>query len=405
MLAPHLTFIPSAPPLVRPSVLHPPRRNRLPAFRPARVTIVRVTVHAAARNDPPSDSSNPSGSHLPHQSVEKDEPTKGASRTLLGRLLVEVLSLIVGALLLLVVVAWRASQVVSLNVWRALIWLAGVRRLGKWAFSRLTAVDRLTVPVSSMLHAVKRAYDAAFAAAPTSPSTTTTSETPMRRAEGEGIEEEDHIVDNGPVVVGRSAKPSGRRLILVRHAKTLWDRESETPDHDRVLSARGKEEARVVGAELARRAWTPDVVLCSDAVRTVQTLSLLDVDAGGEAGKGAATTCTESLYYAVTGDEMAMAVDDALVGRGFRWDTTLLVVCHNPGCEELVEQLTGQRPDMGTGCAALLEYVDEDDEVESAKQSTFHLKRQSGQWTLSELIRPSVLLSASSWLDDQRERK
>lgn len=222
-------------------------------------------------------------------------------------------------------------------------------------------------------------------------------------------------------VVAATPAPQIRRLILLRHANTLWDRHTDTPDHDRVLSTRGKTEARVVGSELARLAWLPDVVLCSDAVRTVQTLSLLDIPEHPDIREGPPhertdaspssqqprTTCMESLYYAVTGDEMAMAVDNALGEHGFSGDATVMVVCHNPGCEELVEQLTGQRPEMATACAALLESVAKDGavadkmdegklskfEVEGEREEPFTLGRtRVGDWRLLQVIKPSGLM-------------
>lgn len=152
---------------------------------------------------------------------------------------------------------------------------------------------------------------------------------------------------------------TGRRVILVRHAKTEWTDAAaariDVDDHARGLSVVGRYEASAVGSELRRLGWIPDTILCSDSVRTVQTLDLL---LGMDSTEIAAhATYTDTLYYAVSGEEMALAVDDALVvadvSLGDR--TTLLIVCHNPGCEELVEQMTGHRPAMGTACAALLQ--------------------------------------------------
>lgn len=176
-----------------------------------------------------------------------------------------------------------------------------------------------------------------------------------------------------------------RRLVLVRHAKTEWERQSEVADHERELSARGQEEARVVGAALMTKGWVPHRVFCSDAVRTVQTLRLLNIT---EREGQEETLCTESLYYAVTGEEMAMAVDAALGERGFIDRTTLMVVCHNPGCEELVEQLTGHRLDMGTGCAALLEF---DENKEEEEEEVFRLSPRRQGWELVDVLKPGVL--------------
>ncbi|GAB5449533.1 SixA phosphatase family protein [Gymnodinialimonas sp.] len=58
-------------------------------------------------------------------------------------------------------------------------------------------------------------------------------------------------------------------VILIRHCKSDWD--GSTGDHARPLSARGFRSAPRIGAFLAQHNLIPDVVLCSDAMRTRQT--------------------------------------------------------------------------------------------------------------------------------------
>lgn len=256
----------------------------------------------------------------------------------------------------------------------------------------LAGIDSIAVPVASFGKAVNRVYESALLRIMRIGRDTVSGsvvETPARQPNDVEVAFEE-LSDSGVKVeedVPTVEPLSGRRLILLRHAKTMWDRDAETPDHDRVLSSRGKEEAKLVGSELSRLSWQPDVVLCSDAVRTVQTLSLLDMP---EKSPGA-TTCTESLYYAVTGDEMAVAVDGSLGDNGFVDDTTLMIVCHNPGCEELVEQLTGRRVEMGTGCAALMKYCGSEECSEEQSIAPFRLSPQQSNWELVELIRPAGL--------------
>jgi phosphohistidine phosphatase len=64
------------------------------------------------------------------------------------------------------------------------------------------------------------------------------------------------------------------KLILIRHAKSSWD-DPFCDDHARVLNDRGRGAAPVMGRWLADRGHLPDVVLCSDAVRTTETLALM----------------------------------------------------------------------------------------------------------------------------------
>ena len=60
------------------------------------------------------------------------------------------------------------------------------------------------------------------------------------------------------------------RLILIRHAKSSWD-DPFADDHARVLNKRGQASADAVGAWLAAQSYMPDLVLCSDAMRTQET--------------------------------------------------------------------------------------------------------------------------------------
>jgi phosphohistidine phosphatase len=64
------------------------------------------------------------------------------------------------------------------------------------------------------------------------------------------------------------------RLILIRHAKSSWD-DAGMDDHARPLNARGQADAPRVGRWLSDNGFAPDLVLCSDATRTRQTLGLI----------------------------------------------------------------------------------------------------------------------------------
>ena len=61
-------------------------------------------------------------------------------------------------------------------------------------------------------------------------------------------------------------------------------------DHDRPITARGAAEALAVAAQLRGAGWVPQVVLCSNALRSVQTLehmrgAMPELE-GGQAGQG-----------------------------------------------------------------------------------------------------------------------
>jgi phosphohistidine phosphatase len=69
-----------------------------------------------------------------------------------------------------------------------------------------------------------------------------------------------------------SGQPPARRLVLLRHAKSQWP--DGVPDQDRPLAERGIADATAAGPVLAGFG-TPDVVLCSPALRTRQTWRLV----------------------------------------------------------------------------------------------------------------------------------
>lgn len=115
-----------------------------------------------------------------------------------------------------------------------------------------------------------------------------------------------------------------RVLHLLRHAKSVpGDGDSE--DRLRPLSRRGREDARLVAASLPAAVGALDLVLCSPALRTRETASLV------LAGFAAPPPV---LYE----DELYLAPVSALMRRLRRLDEAtraVLVIGHNPGLHEL----------------------------------------------------------------------
>ncbi len=65
-----------------------------------------------------------------------------------------------------------------------------------------------------------------------------------------------------------------KKLILMRHAKSDWNHPN-LPDSQRPLNPRGKQDALRMGALLQREGIKIDVIFCSTAQRTRETLALL----------------------------------------------------------------------------------------------------------------------------------
>jgi phosphohistidine phosphatase len=112
-------------------------------------------------------------------------------------------------------------------------------------------------------------------------------------------------------------------LHLLRHAKSSWKEEVE--DHERRLSRRGREAARRVGRALPAAVGTLDLVLCSSARRTRETLELV-----------VAEFAVRPL--SVLEDELYEASKDELMDRLRRLAEEIdnvLLIGHNPGLHNL----------------------------------------------------------------------
>src|SRR6516164_5942235 len=118
-----------------------------------------------------------------------------------------------------------------------------------------------------------------------------------------------------------------RRLLLLRHAKTERPAPGQR-DRDRKLTERGRLDAPIIGAYMARHRLIPDLVLVSPAVRTLETWEL----AAAALGKTPRLTKDEGIYNANT-DILAELIRETDAAR------TLLMIGHNPGMHDLARQL------------------------------------------------------------------
>jgi phosphohistidine phosphatase len=120
------------------------------------------------------------------------------------------------------------------------------------------------------------------------------------------------------------------RLLLLRHAKSSWD-DASLPDHDRPLAKRGRRAAERIGAHLRSLALLPDLVLCSSARRTRETLERLALE-------GVESRVDDRLYGASDGEILSRIRDVSADVE------TLLVVGHNPGMQDLAIELSRSDP-------------------------------------------------------------
>lgn len=135
-----------------------------------------------------------------------------------------------------------------------------------------------------------------------------------------------------------------RTLLLMRHAKSSW-RDSAMDDHDRPLNGRGRRAAPFMGDVLRVRGLVPELILCSTAVRAVETatevIKASSFDGALEVRRG--LYLAEPSAYLDVMTELEAGLD------------RVLVIGHNPGISELLQLLTGEVIDMPTASVAHLE--------------------------------------------------
>lgn len=119
-----------------------------------------------------------------------------------------------------------------------------------------------------------------------------------------------------------------KTIYLLRHAKSSWD-DTSRDDHDRPLNQRGERAATLVAQFLHQERLIPDLILCSTARRTRETLSRLQAVIGDDRP----ALIEADLYLAsaeILFERLTMVGEDA--GR-------VMLIGHNPGLEDLAATL------------------------------------------------------------------
>lgn len=123
-----------------------------------------------------------------------------------------------------------------------------------------------------------------------------------------------------------------KSLLLLRHAKSSWAT-PDLDDFDRPLNGRGEKAAPRMASYMRSQGLTPDLVLCSTAVRAQQTWDLVQ----RVLGDSIPVKHQRSLYLAAPSRLLEAIQDQADdVDR-------LLVVAHNPGMANLAVALAGPK--------------------------------------------------------------
>jgi phosphohistidine phosphatase len=161
-----------------------------------------------------------------------------------------------------------------------------------------------------------------------------------------------------------------KTLLVLRHAKSSWN-DPALDDHERPLSPRGRRDGPRMGELVRERGLIPDVVISSDAVR-----ARLTAEAVAEAARYAGEILLNRRLYMASPADIRSLLRTVPEEAG-----SVMIVGHNPGLEELVAQLTGERQDLPT--AALAQIVLPIDQWRGLKPST--RGTLAGHWRPKEL--------------------
>lgn len=123
-----------------------------------------------------------------------------------------------------------------------------------------------------------------------------------------------------------------KKLFLLRHAQAAST--SSGDDKVRALTPAGKDDAKALGREMQKQEYIPDLVLCSSALRTKQTLENVNHTLGIENMR-----YEDILYNGTPGDYLYM-----LQQTDNTYDTVLMVA-HNPCIYELAILLCAKGSD------------------------------------------------------------
>jgi len=127
-----------------------------------------------------------------------------------------------------------------------------------------------------------------------------------------------------------------RRLYLLRHGKSSWD-DPGLADRDRPLAPRGERAMAAISEHLRGEGIAPELVLCSPARRTRETLARVEA----VLGQGVEVRIEDEIYGASeTGLlELLRRLDAA--------NRSVMLIGHNPSIHRLALTLAGSGARLG----------------------------------------------------------
>ncbi len=167
-----------------------------------------------------------------------------------------------------------------------------------------------------------------------------------------------------------------RELLVLRHAKSAWDTDAAT-DHDRPLAKRGRNDCPRLAGWLAGNGLEPDHVVCSTAMRAIETATRVLRELSQE---DRTLDLEPRLYHAGLDSLLAVLAEQPPGAE------RVLLVGHNPGLDDLVLHLAGGAAPLAANGKLMV----------TAAAAWFHLPDdwedlETGSGTLIGIARPKEL--------------
>ncbi|KAH7293118.1 hypothetical protein KP509_28G012800 [Ceratopteris richardii] len=155
------------------------------------------------------------------------------------------------------------------------------------------------------------------------------------------------------------------------------------PDHDRPLNEQGRTSSANLGSKLQLAGWLPDLILCSDSLRTRETLEVMKEHV--PEFRDIEVHFLGSFYSVAAMDgQTADHLKETICKYATDEITTVMCMGHNRGWEEAASIFSGLSVELKTANAALLHTVG--NSWEEAFESG------AGGWTLSTVLKPDDVL-------------
>ena len=131
-----------------------------------------------------------------------------------------------------------------------------------------------------------------------------------------------------------------KTLLICRHAKSDWSN-LHLSDFDRTLNERGLRDAPTMGQRLRDRGFKPGLIVASPAKRAAQTAQLIAHEIQYPLQS---ILWKEKLYHA-----SPSIIQETLFETNNTVET-LMIVCHNPGITDFINQQCGYLTDNMPTC-------------------------------------------------------